>query len=665
MQRIDPALAEQLTGNAKAGQMLERMSRDHFFTQKYGQAYQYHPLFREFLQDRAQATLSSADIVAVQRKAAELMEQSGGEEEAVGLYIAAADWSNAERVALKQALALVAQGRSTVLEGWLNSFPNEHIEASPWALYWLGICRLAYNPAEARGHLEQAFLHFQNVTDVPGMFLTWASVIDTFVYEFSHFKPLDHWIAVADQLLAAHPEFPSPEIEARFAAGMLNALSFRQPHRADLHVWAERVRQIVHHHPSTEMRISLGISLLLTYQWVDDFAQAGLLLDVLRPLSGLKEIPPFTRLSWYLMEAGYYWVIADHATCMKSITNGLSCAEESGIHLLDWHFLGNGVYSGLSLGDPQAAETCLQKMASINSPRLMDKTGHLLMVFSVAWYHGNFKKAIVYGRQALTYYEEAGYPLMIAFMHLELAEALFDDGQVEEACSGLAQAWENGHGINAIQWLYGLRGAKFAFARGEEQQGLDLLKQGMALGAQQGYLNMPRWNNRTMSRLCAKALEHGIETEYVQRLIRLRGLEPDSASRHLKNWPWGIRIHALGQFSVTVGDEPLRSSGKQQRKPLDLLQLLVSAGERGLPVEQVVEALWPDLDGDKAYSACTSAVYRLRKLVGSEDAILTQEGRVALNPQRCYVDAWAFEHLKERARRAANPEEAAPCWRTP
>lgn len=121
LQKIHPAMAEQLTGNARAGEILERMSRNRYFTRKYGQAYQYHPLFKEFLQSRAQAIFSSADIVAVQRKTAGLLEQSGGAEEAIGLYIAAADWANAEHAALKLAPVLVAQGRSNTLAAWLTT----------------------------------------------------------------------------------------------------------------------------------------------------------------------------------------------------------------------------------------------------------------------------------------------------------------------------------------------------------------------------------------------------------------------------------------------------------------------------------------------------------------------------------------------------------------
>jgi len=411
LHKIDPAMAEQLSGNTMAGQVLERMSRNHYFTQKYGQAYQYHPLFREFLQSRARAIFSPADFVAVQRETAKLLEQAGSDEEAVGLYIAAADWSSAERVVLDQAMALTSQGRSNTLEAWLNSFPRERVDDSPWALYWLGICRMAYNPAEARGHLEKAFPHFKKTSDVPGLFLSWARIVDAFVYEWDDFRPLDHWISVADNLIADHPEFPSPEIEARVATAMLNALYWRQPHRADFPVWAERLRQIALHHPSVQLRIMLGSFLVIYYVRMGDSTKAGLLMDILRPAISLKESDPLTRQNWYVMEAMYSWFTADGAACMQAVMNGLKNAEESGIHVLDLYLLGQGVYSGVSLEDLPAAETCLKKMSGINSSRLTDKCFYQYQASSVAWRQGDFKQAIEHGKTAVEFAENAGCPM--------------------------------------------------------------------------------------------------------------------------------------------------------------------------------------------------------------------------------------------------------------
>jgi len=654
LQKIDAVMAEKLTGNALAGQILERLSRSHYFTQKYGQAYQYHPLFREFLQSRAQTIYSSAGIVALQRKAAELLEHSGSGEEAVELFLDAEDWGGAERMVLNQAPLLVSQGRSHTLEGWLKRLPPVYLKNSPWSLYWLGICRIAYNPAEARGYLEKAFLHFKKEKNVAGVFLAWASIIDTIIYEWSDFSPLGHWIKEADGLIAEYPDFPSPEIEARVVGGMLSALTWWQSGRADLTVWAKKAKQIALHYPSIELRVMLGFNLVYHYFISGAFAQAALLMEILKPVSNSKQSTPLTQQSWLVVEVIYAWcVMADNKACTQAVTKGLKHAQEHGIQLLDLHLLGQGVYSGVTLGDPSFAHACLGKMADINSPRVVDKAFFHYQTASVAWCLGDLAKSIEHGKLALQIIEPTGCKMPHSLCLIELAWTLFDDGQHEEAKGLLVKHDELAHAMTFITYTRLLYGARFAFELGDEEQGFVLLKQGLAIGAQQGYVNMYRWHDRTMSRLCAKALEHDIETAYVQKLIRTRCLVPEDPVEH---WPYPIKLYTLGRFSIELNGKPLQFTGKVQKKPLELLMALVSFGGREVSEAHLCEALWEDAEADAAHTACAMALHRLRKLLGDEDAVLLSDNRLSLNPGKFWVDAWAFERVAARIGKGAPTE---------
>ncbi len=647
LQKIDSVMAEKLTGNAMAGQILERMSRDHYFTQKYGQVYQYQPLFREFLRSRAQTNFSSADIVALQRKAAELLEQSGSGEEAVELFLDATDWDGAERMVLNQAPALVSQGRSHTLEGWLHRLPPEYLNNSPWSLYWFGICRIAYNPAEARGYLEKAFPHFKKEKNVPGVFLAWAAIIDTIIYEWSDFRPLDHWIKEAEDLITEYPGFPSPEIEARVVGGMLSALAWWQSGHPDLPRWAEKAKLIVLHHPSIELRVMLGNNLLLHYFFSGAFAQASLLMEVLKPLSNSKESTPLTHQYWFIVEVMYAGLLkVDNKACVQAVTKGLKHAQEHGIHLLDFQLLGMAVYSGITQGDPEFARMCLEKMAEINSPRTIDQAFFHYQTASLAWCLGDLKKSIEHGKLALQIIEPTGCNMPFSISLMETSLTLFDDGQHEEAKRYLAKHDELAHTTPFITYTRLLYGARFAFELGEEEQGLALLKQGLTIGSRQGYVNMYRWHDRTMARLCARALEHNIETAYVLKLIRTRHLVPEDSVEH---WPYPIKLYTLGRFSIELDGKPMRFVGKVQKKPLELLMALVSFGGREVSEAHLCEALWEGAEADAAHTACAMALHRLRKLLGDEDAVLLSDNRVSLNPAKFWVDAWLFERVVAQA----------------
>lgn len=260
LQKIEPDVAEKLTGMTSAKNTLERLSSENYFTQRQGDAYQYHPLFREFLQAQAGVRFSEQEISSVRMRAASILEERGDMEEACGLYLDARDWPGAVRLILKHAPVLMSQGRSGVINNWINTLPSEIRDNDPWLLYWLAICNMGFAPGDSRVLLEKSFEQFRASKDAAGIFLSWASIIDTFNYEWRDFSPLDHWISVLEELLSAYPEMPSPEIEVRVAAGMLIAIMNRQPGHPGLSKWTEKVSQAVMGTNNVHLKMRWGAS---------------------------------------------------------------------------------------------------------------------------------------------------------------------------------------------------------------------------------------------------------------------------------------------------------------------------------------------------------------------------------------------------------------------
>jgi DNA-binding SARP family transcriptional activator len=153
------------------------------------------------------------------------------------------------------------------------------------------------------------------------------------------------------------------------------------------------------------------------------------------------------------------------------------------------------------------------------------------------------------------------------------------------------------------------------------------------------------WISRAeTAELCALALERSIEPEFATAIVTSRRLAPGPRARRLVRWPWSVRVEALGGLALRRdGVEPPR--GKAQRKPLELLGLLVAHGERGASLGRLAEALWPDADGDTAHHALETTMYRLRRLLGDPAALVRCGGRTTLDPDRVFVDAWAFADL--------------------
>ena len=108
-----------------------------------------------------------------------------------------------------------------------------------------------------------------------------------------------------------------------------------------------------------------------------------------------------------------------------------------------------------------------------------------------------------------------------------------------------------------------------------------------------------------------------------------------------------FRVHVLGRFRLLRGDTPITIPSRL-RKPQELLQALIAFGGTEVSAGALIDALWPDSEGDAAYHALESALYRLRQLLGARDAVRMEGGKVCLNQDQLWVDMWEFEQELRR-----------------
>ena len=66
----------------------------------------------------------------------------------------------------------------------------------------------------------------------------------------------------------------------------------------------------------------------------------------------------------------------------------------------------------------------------------------------------------------------------------------------------------------------------------------------------------------------------------------------------------------------------------------------------------MADALWPEAEGDAARNCLRVTIHRLRHLISCKDALLFRDGKLWLDPQRCWVDAWIFDQQSDRVGRA-------------
>jgi DNA-binding SARP family transcriptional activator len=162
-----------------------------------------------------------------------------------------------------------------------------------------------------------------------------------------------------------------------------------------------------------------------------------------------------------------------------------------------------------------------------------------------------------------------------------------------------------------------------------------------AIGFDRFLLPLPDWAGR----IAQLALDAGAEVDFVRAAVRHRQLPPPDPTRG--DWPWPLRIHALGSFRVEREGQALGFEGKTQKRPLALLQALVAQGAtragRGVAVDMLMGQLWPDPDTGDPKAAFEATLSRLRKWLKVDDAVRLIDGRLHLDADRVWCDVAAFE----------------------
>jgi len=158
------------------------------------------------------------------------------------------------------------------------------------------------------------------------------------------------------------------------------------------------------------------------------------------------------------------------------------------------------------------------------------------------------------------------------------------------------------------------------------------------------------WYANALSELLPIALTQGIEPDIARNLAREFNVRPEPLD--IEEWPWPVKIYTLGRFGVVLRDKPLRFPRKTPRRLIGLLKALVSFGANEVPEQRLIDALWPDDEGDTARHALTVALHRLRRLLGDAHALRVEDGTVSLNRERVWIDALEVDRVLAVAKSA-------------
>ncbi len=645
MPNMTAASALSLTGDASAGALLESLARSGYFTLRDDGSepnYRFHPLFRDFLAASARRSIDAPERARLRLCAAACLEESGQPDAAASLLHEAGAWDLLASLIRKWAGQLERAGRLRTLLAWLDWLPQARIEEDAWLAYWAGAARLPSTPATSLPYFRRAFLAFDRAGDWEGAYLAAAGLEDAILRDgTADFAELDVAIGWLRGLIARNAPFPSVAAELRVSLAMFRALSCRSSDRTEISRWRERALAAATSTGDPEHLAYCHLVIAMRALVDGAFVSAREHLAAARSADSMDS-NPFVKSFYFLTLTVARGHLQAPGAVVDSAAQAFALADRTGIR------------SDLYLQAIWAALDCLRRRdlgeARLWARRIGDtaeRTSEPRSVFDYAMdcaldlFAGDHVGALANGRRAVEIASAGHFHYVDALIRMRLAYALLEAGELAELDRQLVAieaALENS-ASGSLRLPADLLRSEHLFRRGLHDEGLAVLRFALAKGERDEarLLYLPP---ALATRVCARALLNEISPSYVRSLIRLNDVPPPS--ERISQWPWPLRVVSFGEFALFKDGEPLIWSRKTPRRLFTLLKAILVFGAHGAPVERVVDAVWPDQDGDRARQSFDAAVHRLRKLLGDPHFIFAKGGRVGLDPERCWVDAQEF-----------------------
>jgi len=657
--QITVGVAEALTGMPDVGRLLERYYKRHLFTDRRRIAvapavdavssalvvYQFHALFRTFLRHQARATFDDGALRDIASRAGSLLVAAGSWEQGLALFAEAGAWDAYAAKLVVQVEGLLAQGRRETAVEWLRRIPAAVRAARPWLAYWEARALMATSPDLALRILDDARRRFAGSGDAAGELACGAAAVQTLWYARLGWSEIAHRVDDLEPLLGAQPAFPSAGVELLTYSAVHAALSFCRPGHPAVAGMAERLLGLV-----DDVSIDWNQRLSTATHLITYFHNAvahELVLRLMTKVDGPVETLPASALHrafWFVFRAMHDLRQADHAAAAAAFQRAEDLAREEGLLHAEFAAMQFHTYLDLTFRKEREAEARLARLE--RHPSRLSPDGAMnyrVAKTMLAQLKGDVGSAKAHAEEGLAAVDRIGAAYFQAVFPVLFVSALADAGETDRALAIVAESRRLSAGsyLEVMEVQLVCEEAYIALVRGEQALALERLRRGLETAA--AAPTRAAYIHRVVTKkpaLLALALENGIQPDFVRELIRRWSVPPPE--HEVAGWPWPIEVRTLGRFDVRVDGAPIEFGRKTPKKTLALLKAVIARGGSA-PEGALLDALWPDEDGDAAARSLAAAVHRLRGLLGVGEAVVQNGGRIALDGARVWVDAFAFE----------------------
>ncbi len=647
--RMTGRTAQEISGFKRAGETLTHLMNHNLFMSCTGfpePVYQYHSLFRDFLQALAVDTLTEEHVRSIKEQAAEILRKSGQNNHAASLLQEIGAWETLSELIMERAPEMLSQGRHSQLCSWIGRLPETLKEGDTRINYLAGLCLLPTRPSESRSRFLRALDLGEEAGDAELSYLSWARAVDSVIYESHCFKDLDPLLVRKKQLDKRFPGVPPGETETAVALGMYWCLFLRDPGNPELDAWADRAVTLAEENGRPEKQIAADVMETLRHYASGNMFQSVQTAEHLLRSYGERDLSPILTTVVLFFSAFRNWVRGDLDGSLKIVEQGLIQEDIWESNPWEMQFLGQGAISALSLPDPgMTAEYLVRMQKKLGDSTRNDQALYHFLKGWALFAVGERALSKSHLEKGLALKREVGHDVFIARNLLALAMFSIAEGDRKSTAVFLNEAREISQRTGSVLtgFLCDMVESSASLVSGRRKKALEFLNRALEEGSRLNILAFCWLDRQALTRLLLLAMEEGIQTEYTSRLIGVYRLSPTEIWPDVEMWPWPVKIYSLGRFELVVKGKTIRFPRKAQERPLDLLKAILAFGGRKVSSDSLVEALWPDSDGATGHQTLATTLHRLRHLIDVPDAVIVSQGQVSLNPEVCWVDTWALE----------------------
>jgi LuxR family maltose regulon positive regulatory protein len=622
LRRFSVDFANALLDTTTARETLDHLERSHLFLVPLDRErlwYRYHQLFAEFLQ-RVASERRPGLAAHVHAQAARLWEAREEIDEALAHYAAADEWTEVARLLARIGPELMAKGRFDTARRWLEATPAALWPDFPQLYLTMGIVEIVSDNREAAERaLNEALTRLRLAGDAEGEALAayWVSGI------LVSSDP-QRLMSLADDLAGRLAGFP-PGARSRALAAIGTALE----HQGRLDDAATAWRQAVQTAEESRRQIHSSDA----WRWsAKSLHRAGRFAEAIQYLESLAErthrhgmIHDEAHIRLDLADVAFDMGRDEEAERHLSTVRELAEAIPCRVLALELSIM-EGRAAGARGDHPEAVRLLERGLAA--SRQAVFQKPVLVARFLLSENLGRIDPA-----RAKTVAEDA----------MQLGERMgeFLRGR---AILGLGIATESVERCLEASEVFGRSGAHYV-------QALALVRAAQFA---------PSEHRENISAEAARVL--GTLSEEGRQYVGAQGAEAlAELANHGMILPSTLpvisqlTIRCLGQFEFLRNGVPVPASAWPRSASRRLLQLLVV---RRKPVtrEQIMEALWPDLDPAQAANQLRVALSHLRRVLEPSRSprqpgttLITAGGRVTLARARFEIDLDRFVASIDRA----------------